>query len=124
MEFIITRRGGIPCRETLPARLCTPEDIPALWALEQQVLAALPDPALFMPTLPEELAAQLKAGFILAVWDGEEAAAYVSMEYCRSSPAATGGTPAHRTASWTPGPIWTPSWCGRTCAGTACSRRC
>lgn len=82
MEFIITRRGGVPCRETLPARLCTPADIPALWALEQQVLAALPDPSLFIPTPPDELADQLHAGFILAVWDGEEAAAYVSVEYC------------------------------------------
>lgn len=82
MQFPIIRRGGVPCRETLPARLCTPEDIPALWALEQQVLAALPDPALFIPTAPNELASQLNAGFILAVWDGEEAAAYVSVEYC------------------------------------------
>lgn len=103
MEFIITRRGGIPCRETLPARLCTPEDIPALWVLEQQVLAALPDPTLFMPTLPEELAAQLKAGFILAVWDGEEAAAYVSVEYCRSSPRSYGrdaGAPDSELDAW------------------------
>ncbi len=103
LEFLITRRGGSPCREALPARLCTLEDIPALWALQQQVLAALPDPSLCMPTAPRELANQLQAGFILAVWDGEDAAAYVSVEYCGQNARSYGrdiGVPDSELDTW------------------------
>lgn len=61
-------------------------DLPALWQLQKEIVACLPDPALFVATPEAELAAQLEHGFLLQLRDQGQIAGYVCVEYCGASP--------------------------------------
>ncbi len=103
MKFAISRFAGHPTTRVLTLCRAGVADLPALWQLQQQVMACLPDPALFVPTPEQELAAQLEHGFLLLVRDQRQIAGYICVEYCGASPrnyAADMGLSAAQLPLW------------------------
>ena len=86
MKFAISRFRGRPTTRVLTLCPAGKADLPALWQLQKEIVACLPDPALFVATPEAELAAQLEHGFLLQLRDQGQIAGYVCVEYCGASP--------------------------------------
>lgn len=103
-RLLLTQKDGRPCQTEALARPCSMGDLPAVEALQNQVCAALPDPALFKATPREELARYLAQGALLVgVWAEGRLAAYGSVVYEGESPgnyAWDMGLPGEQVPGW------------------------
>ena len=87
-SLTLERRSGE--RAVLTLRRCTPEELPAILALQEEVARALPKPELFVVTTAEELRESLTRDWCLAAWDGERLAAFTLMVVNRVTPRSAG----------------------------------
>ncbi len=61
---------------------CTMADFDMMFAMQNAVRAAMPDPEQFLPNNAQELAADLQASLCIGVWAEKELAAYSILRYC------------------------------------------
>lgn len=85
MELELHRYGGQklekPRQVTL--RQCTsPAEADAVFALQNEVRAAMPNPELFVPDTREHIGNYLKHDLCVGAWDGGRLAAYFILRYC------------------------------------------
>jgi len=83
---------SVPCRsrsgEERPFtfRCCTEADLPDILALQEEVIAALPDPSLFVRTTAEEITESLTLDFCIGAFYGETLAGFSLMVIGRITP--------------------------------------
>ena len=85
MEQKLHRYGGRELGNPRPIALrqCTSAaEADAVYALQNEVRAAMPDPELFVPDTREHIGNYLKYDLCVGAWDGERLAAYLILRYC------------------------------------------
>lgn len=85
MDYFLQKVGGRPARQTVTLRRCTPAEAPAVFALQNEVRAAMPHPEQFVPDTQENITAYLAHDLCLGVFDGERLGAYFILRYCGQS---------------------------------------
>lgn len=81
MEWILTKKGGQEVAAAAQVRICTKQDLPELYALQQRVIAAMPDKELFVPNSEEEMARNVAYHLTIAVWAEGKAIALGILRY-------------------------------------------
>jgi hypothetical protein len=83
MELILDRCGGASFRTEAQARRCTPADFDAMFALQNEVRAQMPQPDQYIPSTEPELRQDLEESLCIGIWaPGGELAAYSVLRYC------------------------------------------
>lgn len=85
MEQKLHRYGGRELENPRPIALrqCTSAaEADAVYALQNEVRAAMPDPELFVPDTREHIGNYLKYDLCVGAWDGSRLAAYLILRYC------------------------------------------
>ena len=85
MEQKLHRYGGRELENPRPIALrqCTSAaEAAAVYALQNEVRAAMPDPELFVPDTREHIGNYLKYDLCVGAWDGSRLAAYLILRYC------------------------------------------
>ena len=85
MELELHRYGGQKLEKTrqVTLRQCTsPAEADAVFALQNEVRASMPNPELFVPDTREHIGNYLKYDLCVGAWDGERLAAYLILRYC------------------------------------------
>lgn len=85
MDYFLQKVGGRPARQAVTLRRCTPVEAPAVFALQNEVRAAMPHPEQFVPDTQENITAYLAHDLCLGVFDGERLGAYFILRYCGQS---------------------------------------
>ena len=85
MDYFLQKVGGRPTRQAVTLRRCTPVKAPAVFALQNEVRAAMPHPEQFVPDTQENITAYLAHDLCLGVFDGERLGAYFILRYCGQS---------------------------------------
>ena len=123
MELILHKVCGHPAQQAVTLRRCTPDEAPAVYALQNEVHAAMPHPEWFVTDTLEHITGYITDSLCIGVWQGSRLGAYLTFYYCGQSPhnyAAFLG----RRPSGPIGPMPTALWCTRTGWATACSAAC
>ena len=68
MDYFLQKVGGRPARQTVTLRRCTPAEAPAVFALQNEVRAAMPHPEQFVPDTLENIADYLRTGVCIGAW--------------------------------------------------------
>ena len=82
MDYFLQKVGGKPARQAVTLRRCTPAEAPAVFALQNEVRAAMPHPEQFVPDTLKNLTAYLTDDLCLGVFDGPRLGAYFILRYC------------------------------------------
>ena len=85
MDYFLQKVSGQPARQTVTLRRCTPAEAPVVFALQNEVRAAMPHPEQFVPDTQENITAYLAHDLCLGVFDGERLGAYFILRYCGQS---------------------------------------
>ena len=85
MDYFLQKVGGRPTRQAVTLRRCTPVEAPAVFALQNEVRAAMPHPEQFVPDTLENITAYLTGDLCLGVYDGARLGAYFILRYCGQS---------------------------------------
>ena len=127
MEQKLHRYGGRELEKPRPIALrqCTSAaEADAVYALQNEVRAAMPDPELFVPDTREHIGNYLKYDLCVGAWDGSRLAAYLILRYCGRTEENYAAYLTCRRRSGTTGPTQTVRWSTRTIGATGCSGRC
>lgn len=103
MELFLHKVCGQPVRQAVTLRRCPPEEAPAVYALQNEVRAAMPHPEQFVPDTLENITGYLRTGLCMGVWQGERLGAYLTLRYCGRAPenyAAFLGVPEAEWPHW------------------------
>lgn len=123
MELILHKVCGNPAQQAVTLRRCTPDEAPAVYALQNEVHAAMPHPEWFVTDTLEHITGYITDSLCIGVWQGSRLGAYLTFHYCGQSPhnyAAFLGVPQAELAI---GPMPTALWCTRTGGGNGLQRR-
>ena len=82
MEVLLHKVCGQPASRTMTLRAAGPEDAAAVYALQNEVRAAMPHPEQFVPDTLENIARYLKEDLCIGGWDGGRLGAYFILRYC------------------------------------------
>ena len=85
MELLLNKVCGQPAALPVAVRRCGPADAAAVYALQNEVRAAMPHPEQFVPDTRENITAYLAHDLCLGVFDGERLGAYFILRYCGQS---------------------------------------
>ena len=116
MELILHKVCGHPAQQAVTLRRCTPDEAPAVYALQNEVHAAMPHPEWFVTDTLEHITGYITDSLCIGVWQGSRLGAYLTFHYCGQSP--------HNYAAFLGVPMSTALWCTRTGGATACSAAC
>ena len=85
MELCLHQVRGRAVRLPVTLRQCTREEAEAVYRLQNEVRAMMPNPELFMPDTLENIQSYLEHDLCLGAWDGERLGAYFILRYCGHS---------------------------------------
>ena len=105
MELLLHKFAGKPACPPVPVlvRRCTPGEAPAVFALQNFVRAAMPDPSQFVPDTLEHLSAYLAQDLCVGAWQGQQLAGYLIVRFCgqsRENYASFLGVPQEQWDNW------------------------
>ena len=126
MEVFLHKICGQPVQPpvSMQLRRCTPEQAPAVYALQNEVRAAMPDPEQFVPDTLENITAYVRNDLCIGAWQGSRLGGYLIVRFC--------GRSAHNYAAFmdvprtecSTGPMRTAPSSTQTFAATACNGSC
>ena len=111
MDYFLQKVSGQPARQTVTLRRCTPAEAPVVFALQNEVRAAMPHPEQFVPDTLENITGYLRTGVCIGAWQQGRLGAYLILRLCGKVSGSTG-------------PTQTARWCTRTGGATVCSAPC
>ena len=84
MEVLLHKMCGKAVEPTVSMQLrrCTTGDAPAVYALQNEVRAAMPDPSQFVPDTLENIAAYLGRDLCIGAWQGGRLGGYLIVRFC------------------------------------------
>ena len=85
MDYFLQKVGGRPARQTVTLRRCTPVEAPAVFALQNEVRAAMPHPEQFVPDTLENITGYLRTGVCIGAWQQGRLGAYLILRLCGQS---------------------------------------
>ena len=87
MEVFLHKICGQPVQPpvSMQLRRCTPEQAPAVYALQNEVRAAMPDPSQFVPDTLENITAYVQKDLCIGMWQGKRLGAYAIVRFCGES---------------------------------------
>ena len=87
MEVFLHKICGQPVQPPVPMQLrcCTPEQAPAVYALQNEVRAAMPDPEQFVPDTLENITAYVRKDLCIGAWQGSRLGGYLIVRFCGRS---------------------------------------
>ena len=87
MEVFLHKICGQPVQPpvSMQLRRCTPEQAPAVYALQNEVRAAMPDPEQFVPDTLENITAYVQKDLCIGMWQGKRLGAYAIVRFCGES---------------------------------------
>ena len=103
MDYFLQKVGGKPARQAVTLRRCTPAEAPAVFALQNEVRAAMPHPEQFVPDTLENITAYLRTGICIGAWQQRRLGAYLILRLCGQSDenyAAFLGVPQSQWQHW------------------------
>ena len=103
MELILHKVCGHPAQQAVTLRRCTPDEAPAVYALQNEVHAAMPHPEWFVTDTLEHITGYITDSLCIGVWQGSRLGAYLTFYYCGQSPhnyAAFLGVPQAEWPHW------------------------
>lgn len=103
MDYFLQKVGGRPARQTVTLRRCTPAEAPAVFALQNEVRAAMPHPEQFVPDTLENITGYLRTGVCIGAWQQGRLGAYLILRLCGQSSenyAAFLGVPQSQWQHW------------------------
>ena len=103
MELILHKVCGHPAQQAVTLRRCTPDEAPAVYALQNEVHAAMPHPEWFVTDTLEHITGYITDSLCIGVWQGSRLGAYLTFHYCGQSPhnyAAFLGVPQAEWPHW------------------------
>ena len=103
MELILHKVCGHPAQQAVTLRRCTPDEAPAVYALQNEVHAAMPHPEQFVPDTLENITGYLRTGVCIGAWQQGRLGAYLILRLCGQSSenyAAFLGVPQSQWQHW------------------------
>lgn len=105
MEVFLHKVCGKPAAHPvcMQLRRCTPADAPAVFALQNEVRAAMPHPDQFVPDTLENIMAYLERDLCIGAWHGSRLGGYLIVRFCGEAPenyAAFLGVPQSEWVHW------------------------
>ena len=103
MEKILYKFRGQPAQLPVTLRRCTPAEAPQVYALQNEVRAAMPHPEWFVPDTLEHITDFITNSLCIGVWQEERLAAYLTFRFCGGQPdnyAAFLGVPPEEWCHW------------------------
>lgn len=103
MELILHKVCGHPAQQAVTLRRCTPDEAPAVYALQNEVHAAMLHPEWFVTDTLEHITGYITDSLCIGVWQGSRLGAYPTFHYCGQSPhnyAAFLGVPQAEWPHW------------------------
>ena len=103
MDYFLQKVCGKPARQTVTLRRCTPAEAPAVFALQNEVRAAMPHPEQFVPDTLKNITAYLRTGICIGAWQQRRLGAYLILRLCGQSDenyAAFLGVPQSQWQHW------------------------
>ena len=87
MEVFLHKICGQPVQPpvSMQLRRCTPEQAPAVYALQNEVRAAMPDPEQFVPDTLENITAYVRNDLCIGAWQGSRLGGYLIVRFCGRS---------------------------------------
>ena len=87
MEVFLHKIGGRAVTEPVAMQLhrCTRVDAPAVYALQNEVRAAMPHPEQFVPDTLENITAYLQDDLCIGAWCGSRLGGYLIVRFCGES---------------------------------------
>lgn len=82
MDWILNKYKGKPAAVLAQVRRCGPDDLDAVYGLQEYVRAQMPRPELFLPDTYEELRGMLQNDLCVGTWVGSELAAFFILRCC------------------------------------------
>ena len=93
MELILHKVCGHPAQQAVTLRRCTPDEAPAVYALQNEVHAAMPHPEWFVTDTLEHITGYITDSLCIGVWQGSRLEA-ARVDSFISVPPFTGGQAA------------------------------
>ena len=83
MEVFLHKICGQPVQPpvSMQLRRCTPEQAPAVYALQNEVRAAMPDPEQFVPDTLENITAYVRKDLCIGAWQGSRLGGYLIVRF-------------------------------------------
>ena len=103
MDYFLQKVGGRPAWQAVTLRRCTPVEAPAVFALQNEVRAAMPHPEQFVPDTLENITGYLRTGICIGAWQQGRLGAYLILRLCGQSDenyAAFLGVPQSQWQHW------------------------
>ena len=103
MDYFLQKVGGKSARQAVTLRRCTPVEAPAVFALQNEVRAAMPHPEQFVPDTLENIVDYLRTGVCIGAWQQGRLGAYLILRLCGQSDenyAAFLGVPQAQWQHW------------------------
>lgn len=103
MDYFLQKVGGKSARQAVTLRRCTPAEAPAVFALQNEVRAAMPHPEQFVPDTLENIVDYLRTGVCIGAWQQGRLGAYLILRLCGQSDenyAAFLGVPQSQWQHW------------------------
>ena len=85
MDYFLQKVCGKPARQAVTLRRCTPAEAPAVFALQNEVRAAMPHPEQFVPDTLENITGYLRTGVCIGAWQQGRLGAYLILRLCGQS---------------------------------------
>lgn len=103
MDYFLQKVCGKPARQAVTLRRCTPAEASMVFALQNEVRAAMPHPEQFVPDTLENITAYLRTGICIGAWQQRRLGAYLILRLCGQSSenyAAFLGVPQSQWQHW------------------------
>ena len=103
MDYFLQKVSGKPARQAVTLRRCTPAEAPTVFALQNEVRAAMPHPEQFVPDTLENITGYLHTGICIGAWQQGRLGAYLILRLCGQSSenyAAFLGVPQSQWQHW------------------------
>ena len=87
MEIFLHRICGKTAEPPVPMllRRCTAEEAPAVYALQNEVRAAMPHPEQFVPDTLENITTYVRKDLCIGAWQGSRLGGYLIVRFCGQS---------------------------------------
>lgn len=82
MNFTLKKVCGQPANRTIELRCCVPAEAEAVFTLQNEVHAAMPNPEQFVPDTLANIRSYLAKDICIGAWDGERLGAYFILRCC------------------------------------------
>ena len=103
MDYFLQKVCGKPARQAVTLRRCTPAEASVVFALQNEVRAAMPHPEQFVPDTLENITGYLRTGICIGAWQQRRLGAYLILRLCGQSSenyAAFLGAPQSQWQHW------------------------